>query len=106
MSTRNKVGLMIGGLLGGWHLLWSLLVLLGWAQPVLNFIFWMHMIRSIYVVKTFDPGAALTLVLVTTAMGYGGAYLGATLWPKSKRPSQTSASAYPVSTLRQEMTEL
>ena len=106
MTNPNKVGLIIGGLLGGSHLFWSLLVLLSWAQPALNFIFWMHMIRSIYVVKAFDPIAALTLVLVTTAMGYGFGYLGAKLWPKSKRPSNRTDSAYPVSTLRQEMTEL
>jgi hypothetical protein len=45
MANRNKVGLAIGALVGGWHLVWSLLVLIGWAQPILDFIFWAHMIK-------------------------------------------------------------
>ena len=106
MSRPNKSGFVIGGLLGGWHVLWSLLVLLGWAQPVLNFIFWMHMLRPIYVVKSFDLLAALSLVLITTAMGYGVGYLAGLFWPKSRPFSYPGDSAYPIATLRQEMTEL
>jgi hypothetical protein len=29
LANPNKVGLVIGALTGGWHLLWSLLVLIG-----------------------------------------------------------------------------
>lgn len=106
MSRPNKVGFVIGGLLGGWHLLWSLLVLLGWAQPVLDFIFWMHMIHPIYFVKSFDSVAAVTLILITTATGYGFGYVGGVMWPKSKPFSGVADSAYPIATLRQEMTEV
>ena len=60
MASPNTVGLVIGGLIGGWHLLWSLLVLLDWAaQPVIDFIFWAQMIQPIYVVEPFDPLAAI-----------------------------------------------
>jgi hypothetical protein len=39
MLNPNKVGLVIGVLIGGWHLAWSATVLFGWAQPILDFIF-------------------------------------------------------------------
>jgi hypothetical protein len=38
LVNPNKIGLVIGALLGGWHLIWSLVVLIGWAQPIIDFI--------------------------------------------------------------------
>jgi hypothetical protein len=39
VANPNKVGLVIGVLIGGWHFVWSLLVLIGCAQPILDLIF-------------------------------------------------------------------
>ena len=39
MTNPNKVGLVIAALIVGWHVVWSLLVLIGWAQPILRFQF-------------------------------------------------------------------
>jgi len=82
MTNPNKVGLVVGALIGVWHLLWSLLVLLGGAQSLLNFIFWAHMIQSIYIVKAFDPVAALSLIIITFTSGYAFGFVGAILWNK------------------------
>ena len=79
---------MIGALLSGWHLFWSFLVAVGWAQPFIDFIFWAHMIRSIYVVKAFDPVAALTLIVITAMMGYVFGCVGAVLWNRMHRPER------------------
>ena len=87
MTNPNKVGFVIGALIGGWHLLWGGLVLFGWAQPLLNFVFWAHMINPIYAVKGFDPKAAVTLLIVTFAMGYAFGFVGAALWNKLHRAS-------------------
>ncbi len=62
MANPNKVGLVIGALIGGWHFVWSLLVLIGWAQPIIDFIFWAHMIKPVYFVKPFDPCAVVLIV--------------------------------------------
>lgn len=86
MINANKVGLVFAAIIAGWHVCWSLLILMGWAQPFIDFIFWAHMIRSIYIVKPFDPVAALTLVGVTAAMGYVMGYFGAIVWNKLHRP--------------------
>jgi hypothetical protein len=50
----NKIGVVVAALIGGWHLVWAALVAAGWAQPLLNFTFWAHMIRPVYVVGPFD----------------------------------------------------
>ncbi len=85
MANPNKVGLVIGALIGGWHLLWIILILLGWAQPILDFIFWAHMIRPVYVVKPFDSGAAATLIIVTVALGYIFGFAGGVIWNRLHR---------------------
>ena len=87
MTNPNKVGLVIGALIGGWHVVWSLLVLFGSAQPIIDFIFWAHMITPIYVIKAFDPKAAFTLILITFISGYAFGFVGAILWNKLHRPS-------------------
>ena len=85
MTSPNKVGLVIGALIGGWHLVWSILVLLHWAQPIIDFIFWAHMIQPIYVIKSFNPLAAITLIVITAATGYMFGFVGGIVWNKLHR---------------------
>lgn len=66
----NRAGLVVGALMGGWHLLWSVLVALGVAQPLIDFIFWIHFIKPVYVIEPFAFGRAAMLVLVTAGIGY------------------------------------
>ncbi len=75
-----KAALTFGAFLGGLHLVWSVLVLFGWAQPIVNFVLWMHMISLPYVVKAFDLIAATTLVVVTTIVGYILGFAFARIW--------------------------
>jgi hypothetical protein len=76
----NKVGLVIAALIGGWHLVWSLLVAIGWAQPIIDFIFWAHMIKPVYFVKSFDSLAAVTLITIMGVIGYIFGFFGAVIW--------------------------
>ena len=66
----NRAGLVLGAVIGLWHLSWSLLVAFGWAQAVINFVLWMHFIKPIYVIDAFNVGTAVILVVVTTVIGY------------------------------------
>lgn len=76
----NKVGVVFGALYGGWHTLWAIFVALGFAQPLLNFVFWMHFIKPVYVVGEFSIRIALILVVVTAIIGYALGAVLAGLW--------------------------
>ena len=79
MANPHKVGLVIGALIGGWHFVWSVFV------PILDFIFWAHMIKPGYFVKPFDPVAAVTLVVITAVIGYVFGFVGAVIWNRLHR---------------------
>jgi hypothetical protein len=76
----GNAGFALGSLLGGLHLLWALLVASGCAQPLMDFIFWLHFIRPVYMIEAFDPLRAAGLVLLTATMGYVVGCAVALLW--------------------------
>ena len=83
--SPNKVGLVLGVFLGVWHSLWALLVALGWAQTVLDFVFWMHFLKPAYVVGSFDGSTALVLIGITASIGYATGFVFGVLWNRLHR---------------------
>ena len=71
----HRVGIVLGGLYGLWHLTWSLLVLVGLAKPFLDFILSLHFLQVTYTVAPFNALKALGLIVVTSALGYVLAWL-------------------------------
>ena len=80
MISPIKAGLVLGVVIGLWHLIWSLLVASGWAQPFIDFVFWMHFIRPVYVIEPFNLGTATILVVVTAIIGFVIGCVFAVLW--------------------------
>lgn len=78
--SAHRVGLAFGGVLGLWHLAWSVMVALGIAQPFMDWILQLHMIELSYRVLPFAPLMALGLIIVTSAFGYIIGYVLGTLW--------------------------
>ena len=76
----GKAGLVLGAVIGGWHLCWSILVALGWAQAVIDFVLWMHFIKPIYVIEPFEIGRAAILVTVTAGAGFVIGSIFALVW--------------------------
>lgn len=75
-----KAALSVGAFVGGWHLVWSILVALGWAQGLVNFVLWIHMVSLPYVVKEFDFSIAIMLIAVTAVVGGVFGYIFARIW--------------------------
>jgi hypothetical protein len=83
--NANKAGLALGAFLGLYHLSWAALIALGWAQPVIDFVLWLHMIKPFISVEAFSPGRAAGLVVFTAAFGYVLGWVFAVLWNRAHR---------------------
>ncbi len=81
----RKTAITFAVLFGGMHLVWSILVAFGWAQALMDFIFWAHMISSSFIIKPFDAGATITLIVVTSIIGAIFGYFMAIVWNRLHR---------------------
>ncbi len=71
----GKVALVVSAFLGGWHLLWSVFVAMGYAQLVLDWVYWVHFLNNPFVLDIFDPTRAVMLIVFTSVVGYVGGWL-------------------------------
>ncbi len=58
---------------------------LGGAQPLIDFVFWMHFIQPVFVIRPFSLPAAAALIVFTSIAGFVIAVLFAVLWNKLHR---------------------
>jgi hypothetical protein len=80
--THNafRAGLGFGVFLAAFHACWAAIVALGWAQPLLDFIFWAHFITPPYHVEAFALERAAALIAFTFAMGLAMGAAAIWLW--------------------------
>jgi len=81
--NKNKAGLAVGFFLGFVHLVWGILVALGIAQALLDFILKIHMISLPMTVGPFSLTKTIVLIIVTFVIGYIFGWLVAFFWNKS-----------------------
>ncbi len=80
----QKVGLTLGIMAALLHLVWSLIVALGWGQAWVDFVTWAHMVHATYVVGPFDAAASLIVIVLAFAIGYAVGFVFANVWNKVK----------------------
>jgi hypothetical protein len=97
--SPNRAGLVLGALLGGWHFVWSLLVAAGLAQSLIDFVFWIHFIKPVYLIEPFAFGQAAILVLATAIIGYITGFAFALLWNRVLSGEIVSWSALSLDTM-------
>lgn len=76
----QKTGLGLGSLAGLMHVLWSLLVALGLAQGWMDWVFSIHFLENPHTVGAFDVMTALTLIVVTSIVGFAVGFVFANIW--------------------------
>lgn len=81
----HHTGVVTGAFFAAFHFAWALLVAVNWAQPLLDFVYWLHFIRPVFVVEPFNVVRALILLVTTALVGYvlGAAF--AFLWNRLHR---------------------
>jgi len=80
-----KTGLTVGLVIGLWHVVWAALVASGWAQAVVDFVFWIHFYKPILKVERFDFGIATLLVAITSLFGFAVGAVAASVWNRVHR---------------------
>jgi len=80
--NKNKTGLTFGFLIAFMHLMWSVLVALGVAQMLMNFVLNLHMVTMPIVIMPFNLMKALGLVIMTFIVGYIFGWFMAFFWNK------------------------
>jgi hypothetical protein len=79
---KNIWGLIVGSFFAGIHLLWAILVLIGIAQPLLDFTCRLYFTNNPFTVGKFEILAAIELIVFTFALGYITGWLLALLCEK------------------------
>lgn len=80
--NANSVGIITGIIIGALHLTWSIVVMIGLAQPFMDWIYELHFLNNPFQVQTFKLTNAFILVLVTSAIGYLLGWVSTVIWNK------------------------
>ena len=80
MISANKLGLTLGSLAALVHIVWAILVRLGFGDNVLGGIMRLHFVSCPAVIRPFSIGTAIFLVVLTFIGGYALGWLFAAFY--------------------------
>ena len=71
-----KTAMAVGTVFAAWHIMWVVLVRVGWASEVLNFVLELHFLKVDFQLSPYSAFTAFSLLAITFCVG---ALLGAIL---------------------------
>lgn len=80
--NKNGVGLALGVFFAVAHALWAILVWVGLAKPLLDFVLKLHFMTMDYNIEAFGFLRALGLLIMTFVVGYVFGWVFSALWNK------------------------
>jgi hypothetical protein len=83
--NKHKMGLVLGSFVAFVHIVWSVLIAFGWAQPWMDFVLRMHSLNNPYFLLPFDLTRSLGLIILTFLVGYILGNIFAMIWNKLHR---------------------
>lgn len=78
--SKNKAGMTLGLFAAGWHAVWALLVGIGIAESMLNWVLPLHFISLVVPMSAFSWLNALILIIAGFIGGYVMGWSFAALW--------------------------
>ncbi len=78
--NKNQVGLIIGLFFAVLHIGWSLLVALGLAQVLTDWVLWLHFMNIQVRIESFEVSRAVLLTLFTFVVGYLLGFVSTWIW--------------------------
>lgn len=76
----NRAGLAAAGVLVLWHLAWAVMVGVGAAQSVVDYVYRIHFLSEPPPLAAFSLSSAAMLVLTAALAGYAGGVVFAAIW--------------------------
>ncbi len=80
MINKHKLGLVFGSVAGLGHLVWSVIVAMGLAQPLVDFIFKVHFITNQPIIAAFSYKKAGALIVIAVLIGYAVGNIVGMIW--------------------------
>lgn len=78
--NKNQVGLITGIFFAVLHIGWSLLVFLGLAQALVDWVLWLHFMNIQVRIESFDLLKGVQLALFTFVVGYLLGWICTWIW--------------------------
>ena len=78
--NKNKVGLVLGVFFAILHAAWALLVAIGSAQQLIDWVLPLHFLNVVYSLTSFSIGTAVILITLAFVGGYITGWLFALVW--------------------------
>ena len=80
MLNAKRVALALGGTFAAVHIIWSLVIALGWGQGLVDFLHSMHFIKPVVMVEPFNFGTAIGVVILAGIVGAVVGFIFANIW--------------------------